>query len=243
MDEIIRDNLWQIVASVIALIAIVVAICIYLLQKQRKKFSYEVIATTSLLSVAEEVESKVKIIYEDKPVKRVHLFEISLINTGNVPILESDFNRPISIVFDENAKILSAEISEENPKKLDAEIEFDDNNIKLAPILLNPGDSVTIKSLISEYNKDFTIDGRIVGVKEINKRVERNIEYIFKYISIGFFLTAIVIGIYNLLQNGATVANIVFFVILIGMIIATLSKIAELIVKVILAIRKTETNF
>ena len=35
----------------------------------------------------------------------------------------------------------------------------------LAPILLNSGDSITVKMLVSQFDREVSIDGRIAGVK------------------------------------------------------------------------------
>jgi len=41
--------------------------------------------------------------------------------------------------------------------------------VVLNPILMNGGDSITLKMLVSKLNGDLKVDGRIVGVKEIKE--------------------------------------------------------------------------
>lgn len=118
MMEFIRDPLWQFVGAVLALAAIIISILLFLAQRKRKSLAYEVVSQTALLSVAEELEGKLKILYQRKPVREVHLLILRLSNNGNTPILASDFVREVSIGFSNSTRILSAEVSETNPDNL-----------------------------------------------------------------------------------------------------------------------------
>jgi len=99
------------------------------------------------------------------------LLVIKIANIGNVPITKNDYERAVSLNFSENVQILSNEISSTYPENLKAEIDIIENSIIVKPILLNGGDALTIKTLISEYDEKIVIDGRIVGVKTIENQV------------------------------------------------------------------------
>ncbi len=178
MIHILQDIDWTFVGALFTIIAVIAAILvpiiIYLAQRKRKSLAYEIVASTPLLSVAEEIKGKLKILYEDKPVSKVHLVLIKLTNTGNVSILSTDFDRNVSFSFGDSTQILTAEVSDTDPKNnIDACIMIIENRIILENMLFNNGDSVTIKALLNQFDEEIEIDGHIVGIKEIEKRKER----------------------------------------------------------------------
>lgn len=170
MLEFLRDPLWQSIGALLALVAIIISIFVFFAQRKRKSLAYEVVSQTALLSVAEELEGKLKILYQRKPVREVNLLILSLSNNGDTPILASDFVREVSIDFSNSTKILSAEVSETSPDNLNASAFVDGESIKLRPILWNSGDSVTFKILLGQFDGNFNLDGRIIGVKSIAKK-------------------------------------------------------------------------
>lgn len=165
MTEVLRDPVWTFVGAALAILAIIVSIFLWAIQRRKKTLSYDVISSFSLLSVREEIEGKLKVLFEDNPVKNVHLFIIRLINTGNVPITSADYERPVEFSFGEDARILSSEVTATKPENLDVEAEEIDNFYVLLPLLLNPKDSITIKFLVSDYSGPIRIESRIIGVK------------------------------------------------------------------------------
>jgi len=91
--------------------------------------------------------------------------------------LSTDYKHPVRIGFGINARILTAEVSEVSPDNLQASVSIEDAWLVLAPILLNSGDSITVKTLVSQFDKQVNIDGRIVGVKTIKEATEGRAQY------------------------------------------------------------------
>src|ERR1700720_1277119 len=102
--SIVSSPIW----AVIAAIATVAAIFISIRQHQRKAISYKVISDTPLLSLKEEVKSRVQVLFDARPVRNTRLVVIKILNSGNVPILLTDYHDPIKIGFGDNAEILDA---------------------------------------------------------------------------------------------------------------------------------------
>ena len=177
MSEILRDPMWQFAAVLIALVSILISIIVYLKQRIRKSLSYKILSLNPLLSVKEEIKSDLQIMYRGEPVEQVHLIVAKIINTGNLPILSKEYERPISLSFGEEAQILTFEITEKEPDNLRPSAKIEEKRVVLTPILLNRGDSVTLKILVTKY-KELKIAGRIAGVKEIQKVQEKHFRYI-----------------------------------------------------------------
>jgi hypothetical protein len=137
------------------------------LQRNFKEISYEIISESSLLSVSKEVEGKLQILLDGNPVKGVHLILIRIINTGNLTVLPSDYLKNLSILFNVDANILSAEITNRNPKDIDTTLSFTNRSISFSSSLLNSNDAIVVKALVSEFDGDIEVTGRIAGVKSI----------------------------------------------------------------------------
>lgn len=169
MEELIKDPLWPFVGVVCAILAVVVPVLIFFAQRKTKMLSYEVTSNTQLLGVEDEIQGKVKILYDGKEVKNVHLLTIRFTNSGNQSISKSDYERPLSIEVDANAKVLTHEVVDEIPENLGISVTLNGSKLIFSPALMNAKDSFSIKTLISDFEGKPIIDGRINGVKSISK--------------------------------------------------------------------------
>ncbi len=166
---------------IIGALAIVVAIAIFFAQRKTKKLSYRVTSNNELLGVKEEIQRKVQVLYEGKEVKRVHLLTLKFTNDGNQSISSDDFERPLSVSVNSEAKILTHEIIDENPKGLGILASLEANRLTFSPVLLNSKDTFSIKALISNLEGEPKVDGRIRGVKAINRYTERLFVSLFSF--------------------------------------------------------------
>lgn len=101
---------------------------------------------------------------------------IEINNAGNNEIKPEDYDKNISIVFDESINILSAIIKEKYPDDLDIDLDIKDNKVLLDKILLNKNDKFIIQfELTSKSNlfrgkiENIQVSARIAGF-EIKKR-------------------------------------------------------------------------
>jgi hypothetical protein len=168
MEEILRDQIWQFVGVVLALIAIIISIVLYLKQKTKKELSYKIVNWSSILSLKEQDQGDIKLLYKDHVVKNADLIICKIANTGNVSITAEDFKKPIKIEFGKDSQILNAEIIETTPQGLEIQLQTDEEKSLIEKLLLNKGDSFTINYLVSECkDKDISIHSRIVGIPKI----------------------------------------------------------------------------
>jgi uncharacterized protein YjeT (DUF2065 family) len=147
-------------------------------QRQRKSLSYQIVSNTPLLSVEEEIKKDLVIRYRGKEVQKVDLVVVRIVNTGNLPIAAKDFDRPITLDLGEGAQILTAEISERKPDELQPSINVEQSKIKLEPILLNQGDAITFKMLVTGSTNKIKFDFRIVGVEKIGQLSEDSLRFV-----------------------------------------------------------------
>lgn len=176
--------------GIIAILAIITTVTVAYFAnwwRNRKNLSYEIITNTLLLTAKKEIREKLQILYEEKPVKNVHLFLIKITNNGKQPIDEKDFKKTLDFVFSEDGKILSAEIIKMRPANLQASLNFENNKISVNPILLNSKDSFEIKTIVNGENLTLNCDTRIVGIQDIKQVKENNKVTLFSMYFMFFF--------------------------------------------------------
>jgi hypothetical protein len=171
--EILRDSLPRFAGIIIGLVGLALSVLFHLRQRRLKRFSYQVVSQNRLLDVHKEITSRVKISLDGMPIKDAHLVIVKILNSGNLPIPATDHERPICLQFGDQARILSCEIIDRNPKSLQSPKIYvrDENqgNVTMEPVLMNGGDSISLKVLVSEIGNKVDVDARIIGVKDIKE--------------------------------------------------------------------------
>lgn len=192
MLEIIRDPMWQFFGVIFVVIGIISSTIFNWIQRKKSALSWKIVSNTPLVRINSEVRGNLQVLFDGNPVKEIQLIIIKIINTGNVPIKSGDYERPLHLNFDENAQILTAEVIETNPINIETSAKIEGRIVLISPALLNKGDSVTVKILVNQFNNKISIDGRIVGVKEIQKIVEKDIKTTLKYFIVGTMIGMII---------------------------------------------------
>ena len=162
------------VPSLLAALGIAVTILIAYFQRSKKSLSYQLTADR-LVSVDgdEGYEQKVRVLYGDVEIRNLSRIEVRISNSGNRPILPDDFIEPMTITSENPAKILTVTLVDQRPKGIVSEeslkVSPDDCAVTVPALLLNPKDSFTVRSHITDLDYEPAVSGRIVGVKEITK--------------------------------------------------------------------------
>jgi len=163
IPDIMHDPIWQVLGVFLAIAAIAIAMAL----RHRKSLVYIIDSVVPLLVGVKSVQSKLRIFYGNKRIKLPYVLIIRIFNSGNQPVKPDDYVDPITISFTERTKIISAEILREHPQNLSMKLNFDTKDIKLAPVLLNPKDSFTLKLIVDDFDNDIEIKARIAGIKSI----------------------------------------------------------------------------
>ena len=177
MTDILRDPIWNFLAFVIALLALLISIIIFQINKKKKSLAFLVISDTQLQSLNDIESGNLQVIYKDSPVKNVHLLVLKIINNGNLPIATRDFDEPLCFSFGEQSKILNGGIIDQDPKTLLTTFSVISNKIRIEPLLFNPKDHITFKLLVSGY-ENVEPTTRIVGIREVNQLSNNSLEYV-----------------------------------------------------------------
>jgi hypothetical protein len=162
------DRAIAIVAAIATVAAIPVTILVYRLSQERKRFDNEFISGVRLLAnEATRLAGELELRFRNDIIKDPYLLLVRLINTGNKPLAEGDFEQPVRIEL--HAPVLSAWLAKSDPEELSPKVTWQDTKVEVAPTLFNKGDWVAFVVLTDGEPKETSIDIRIVGVKKSRK--------------------------------------------------------------------------
>lgn len=172
MPSIVDDSsvsFWTVAGTVLAFLAIVVPMIIYLHQRERKELAFGALSIRSFLTASDELDGRVSVTFDGFPVKDIRLVVLGVSNTGNVPILAREFDRPFTVSFGDKARVLTADVIEQQPGNLGVKVNARDQDIQFTPVLLNPGDSFATQLLIAAPEIHIYADVRVIGVASLEQ--------------------------------------------------------------------------
>jgi hypothetical protein len=169
IGDILGSPVWTVLATLLAAAAIWVSIWLYRRQRTRKSLSYEISVTelVSVHSAANDAKDRIRIFFDEEQIEQVHLVEARIENNGNVPVPSSDFEGPLVIELGEGAAPLTVDVTNKTTPDLHGEAAYRKTAVALAPLLLNPGDGLTLKILTRNLQRKVECHYRIVGVTEM----------------------------------------------------------------------------
>jgi len=172
--QFLRDPAWQFVGAIVAFLALVLSLVIASIQRRRKRLAYQILTDTPFFTVQEEVKGRVQMLLDGAPVEDPSLIVLRVMNRGNMPIRVANFQRPLSFTFGDKAEVIAAEVIRQRPANLTAAVTFENGKVTLTPLLLNGGDSLDIKCLVSrvEFIDD---DARVEGVSAVHRAFKQPI--------------------------------------------------------------------
>jgi hypothetical protein len=125
------------------------------------------LTTTPLVDVRSEAEDQLEVIYAGVRVGRVDLVRWTVANIGTSTITRDEFETPLSLNMQDGSRALSAEIATVTPAGLEPIVAVTDDCVTIAPLLLNPGDTFTIATLVADNEDQPVVGGRIAGVRSL----------------------------------------------------------------------------
>jgi hypothetical protein len=117
------------------------------------------------------------------------LLVIKISNSGNIPITNTDYERPLG--FDFKSKILEAEVIKTVPDDLKIKLDIAYDQILIEPKLLNEDDSLWIKVILSEFTGTIKPDVRIFGIKAIQDKTNKGKNSLFSML-LGILLGTVI---------------------------------------------------
>lgn len=163
------NNLLGLLGLMFAMIGIVITIKL----RRKKSLKYTVISDTLVLDTINlecQIRENLRIFFGQEEVTNLYLFMVKFVNDGNLEISREDFKKPISIEFNQQARILKKpEIDDRNPDDILIYVTaVGENRVEVEPELMNSKEWFILKILITEY-EDYCVSGRVAGIKKIRE--------------------------------------------------------------------------
>jgi hypothetical protein len=152
-DEIIDVRLLPPAAT---LLAITVTVLLWILNQRIKQVSYRVLQQDSDSAVVE------------------------IRNSGHLSVTPGDYHSPLTISCGRGAKVLSASVLATTPGDLEDRCRtvggerrsliqhLQGNEVRLAPVLLNDGDAITVRVVAEDLRGGIKVSGHINGIRKIS---------------------------------------------------------------------------
>lgn len=163
-------DIWAVTGAISSVIAIVVAVVIYMWQRQRKRLFVNLNARIPLLTRRFAGIPGLSIHFDNRPLQNVTALLVRIANGGSAPIVVSDFHTDLILEFNHESTLLSADLLDAIPEEISVNILIDQNRLILSPHLLNPKDYYELRILVDGEYTDFKATTRIAGVEKIEKR-------------------------------------------------------------------------
>ncbi|MEO8390546.1 hypothetical protein [Polaromonas sp.] len=96
-----------------------------------------------------------------------YLTVFELVNDGARPIPATDFESPLEITSANKAEIVRSSVTNAKPADITPSLSVVAGTLKIMPMLMNPGDSVTIAVLTTKEEPFFVSKARIAGVRAV----------------------------------------------------------------------------
>jgi hypothetical protein len=170
----IRKYFWQFIGPVLALFAIFATYNVFYMGRPTKALQVAVDPPVSLIDIRSEAAKDIEVFYKGRSVSNISLLQINITNSGNQPITESDYSRPVSFSFPPSYDVADVTVTASDPPNIGLVItQTSGYQAEAAPVLLNPDDAVTVRFIVigassDSILRDFEIDGRIAGIREID---------------------------------------------------------------------------
>jgi hypothetical protein len=110
-----------------------------------------------------ETPTRIKMSIGGRPVYDPRLVTLRVRNSGNTPILSSDFDGPIEVAFGTSVDLLDVAVDDSEPGHLTPIVNILTRAVRIDPLLLNPGDSFLL-TILSDGATEPQVLARIAGV-------------------------------------------------------------------------------
>lgn len=155
------DTATGVISAIAAIASVIVTIVLTRQERKPKELTYQIRHLGSLVTVQEQFQQKVEIIYEGHVVKNLKPVEVEIRNSGKADIIgpQQSYETPITVDFGERASFLTtpsvvkhtANTAQVQP----VPSEMNKGTLTLGPVLLNPGSTIIINALPTELEQSF----------------------------------------------------------------------------------------
>lgn len=158
---------WASVTFVATLASVAVPVRLWFADLNSRSLAVNVISQTALTSDAAGSIKGLQVVFEGVTIDAPFLSVVRVTNDGKKPIAAADFEGPLEIRAGGKEKIVRADVTGTLPHDIEASLSWDSTSLRIAPLLLNPEDAITVSILTSGKSPTLAPRARIAGVSQV----------------------------------------------------------------------------
>ena len=166
MTSVFLDKKWTILL-IVSIIGIILPIANDFVYRKTKELTFCIISNVLVADINELQYNDIEILHLGKPLKKLSVISIGIINSGKIPIVKGDFETPLKIVLEGQAIPIKVKVADSKPNDLNPSLILKNNEITIQPTLWNIKDYAVIEALVTGELSGIHLTGRVNGVKEL----------------------------------------------------------------------------
>jgi hypothetical protein len=151
----------------VAVAGILVPLLLWQADRETRSLELRLVSETALQPEMPKGMSGLQIVLGNNAIKSPSLSVLELRNDGSVPIVRDSFEEPLEIVVQNDSQLIRVQVTGKNPTDLSPKVTVTSKAIRLEPLLLNAGDSITIAVLAAKRSPVFAARSRIAGIRRV----------------------------------------------------------------------------
>jgi hypothetical protein len=152
----------------LALASVLIAWITYRSQRSKTRLEYAIVASVKLLPVG--VPKDLKVSLGERQISDPHVLAVRIVNTGDKSIRAASFDTDLSISLTDVREVVEVSATSSRPLDLGAEIVADGVDVKISPLLWNPGDMIQIQILSDGSPSGVAVLGRVEDLPKVSRR-------------------------------------------------------------------------
>lgn len=152
---------------IVAIASVVVPLWLWKADLSSKSVSVRVLSQTSLQPETANAFSGLRVTVDGVSLTRPFLSTVEITNDGDRPITQGDYESAIQFKVQPGITVVRAQVASAKPEDLEVKLTWDTQELRMAPLLLNPTDTVRVAILTSGEKPAFTPRARIAGVPQV----------------------------------------------------------------------------
>lgn len=173
---------------------LVIGLILLFIQKETKSIEYSEVQTRIISEIP-----------HDKCDSYTYISDLRINNSGNTPIIPSDYYEDIILKINSQSRLIEASIYNKDPENISVGIAIQNNDIHLSKELLNPGDNYGLSFITCGEEPKFHFQTRISKLSEITEKLSS--EFSDKNIFLCFHLLILIVICIQILKSMLSKTN------------------------------------
>jgi hypothetical protein len=188
---------WKFFVTLAATVAgVIVPVYLWQLDLSSKALTVRLVSSISVINDPGDPGLGLQLTIEGANVEAPYLSTFEVINSGSRAILSSDFESSMEIDAGKDISVVRAKVASTIPGDIQATVSALGQQVKIQPLLLNPGDALTIGVITAGGAPFFVPRARVAGIARVAYEDQTKRQPRWRSAAIYFVLAALAAPLY-----------------------------------------------